>query len=44
MKTKHITQIASAVGAAVVVGIVATYKDYLRSWFVEKPKEKKDSK
>jgi hypothetical protein len=41
MKSKYITQIASIVGAAVVVGIVAVYKDVFRSWFAEKPKEKK---
>ena len=38
-------QIASMIGAAIVVGIVAVHKDTLRSWFAEpKPKkiEKKD--
>jgi hypothetical protein len=38
-------QVASMVGAAVVIGIIAVYKDTFRSWFAEKPRpEKKDSK
>ena len=44
MKSKHITQIASVVGAVVVVGVIAVYKDMFRSWFAPTPKEKKDSK
>lgn len=38
-------QVASMLGAAVVIGIIAVYKDVFRSWFTEKPRpEKKDSK
>lgn len=35
-----VKQIASMVGAAVVIGIIAVYKDVLRSWFTEKPTTK----
>ena len=38
-------QIASMIGAAIVVGIVAVHKDTLRSWFTEpKPKPKVEKK
>jgi hypothetical protein len=40
---KHITQIASVIGAAVVIGVIAVYKDTFRSWFTQKP-QKKDTK
>ena len=33
-------QVASMVGAAVVIGIIAVYKDVFRSWFTEKPNPK----
>jgi len=36
-----VKQIASMVGALVVVGLIAVYKDSLRALFVEKPKDKK---